>query len=88
MTYLENGVILDADSYLYVNQEWEDQLTSFNGKEITYDDIGNPLTIGSDISLSWINGRSLNGYSDSSKDLNVSYEYNNDGVRYEVMTIC
>ena len=83
MTRLENGAILDTDSYLYENSEWEDQLTSFNGKEITYDAIGNPLTIGNDIELTWINGRSLNTYSDSSKSLNVSYKYNNDGIRYE-----
>ena len=83
MINLKNGAILDTDSYLYENSEWEDQLTSFNGKEITYDAIGNPLTIGSDIELTWINGRSLNTYSDSSKNLNVSYKYNNDGIRYE-----
>ncbi len=34
MTRLENGAIIKTDSYLYANSEWEDQLTSFNGKEI------------------------------------------------------
>ena len=65
MTNLENGAILNTDSYLYANLDWEDQLTSFNGKEITYDAIGNPLTIGSDVELTWVYGRSLKSYSDT-----------------------
>ena len=31
-------------SYVYSDAEWGDLLTSYNGKAITYDTIGNPLT--------------------------------------------
>ena len=31
-------------NYTYGDANWKDKLTSFNGKEITYDAIGNPLT--------------------------------------------
>ena len=54
-------------------------LTSFNNKTITYDAIGNPLTIGNNITTSWINGRILNSYMDTSKNLNISYKYNREG---------
>ena len=47
---------------------------------MTYDEIGNPLTIG-DISLSWINGRQLNSY--ITNNLNINYKYNKDGIRTE-----
>ena len=31
-------------SYVYGDSNWKDKLTSFDGKTITYDEIGNPLT--------------------------------------------
>ncbi len=31
--------------------------------------------------MSWINGRSLSSYADTTKNLNISYEYNVDGIR-------
>ena len=70
--------LIDQDIYEYNNLKWKDQLTKFNNQEITYDEIGNPLTIG-DASLSWINGRKLNSYSDSNYIIN--YKYDNNGIR-------
>ena len=32
-----------TDSYAYGNT-WKDQMTSYNGNPVTYDDMGNPLT--------------------------------------------
>ena len=66
-------VILE-DKYEYNNSKWLDQLTKFNEKNITYDNIGNALTIGND-TLTWINGRQLNSYN------NITYKYNNEGIR-------
>ena len=44
-----------TDSYAYGNT-WKDQMTSYNGSPITYDDMGNPLTyLG--MKLSWEKGR-------------------------------
>ena len=78
---LETNAIIKTDTYQYSNSNWIDQLTNFNGSSITYDEIGNPLTIGNSITMSWINGRSLSSYSDSSKGLNISYQYNVNGIR-------
>lgn len=78
---LTTGDILKTDTYEYSNTSWEDQLTKYNNEVITYDAIGNPLTIGNNITLTWINGRSLNSYMDTSKALNIGYEYNANGIR-------
>ena len=80
-TNLETNAIINLDTYQYSNSNWEDQLTNFNGSSITYDEIGNPLTIGNGITMGWINGRSLCSYNDSSKDLNIVYDYNVNGIR-------
>ncbi len=56
---------------------WSDLLTDFNGTPITYDEIGNPLTMGSR-ELSW-RGRQLMHLSDG--DNEISYAYNGDGQR-------
>ena len=70
---------LKQDKYEYNNTNWCDQLTKFNDDIITYDGIGNPLTIGEDITLNWINGRQLNSYTDSNNV--ITYKYNKDGIR-------
>ena len=80
-TNLETNAIISLDTYQYSNSNWGDQLTNFNGSSITYDEIGNPLTIGNGITMGWINGRSLCSYNDSSKDLNIVYDYNVNGIR-------
>ena len=46
--------------------------------DITYDAIGNPLTIG-DKTLSWINGRQLEQIKEN--DTIMTYEYNKDSIR-------
>ena len=61
----------------YNDSTWSDLLTNFNGESITYDEIGNPLTIGSK-SLTWT-GRQLQSISDDEN--NISYTYNGDGLR-------
>lgn len=81
VTDMNNDTIIKTDTYEYTNSQWKDQLTKYNNQIITYDGLGNPLTIGSNIAMSWINGRSLNSYTDSGKNLNISYQYNQDGIR-------
>lgn len=78
---LETNNLNKQDTFEYSNPNWEDQLTKFNDEEITYDEIGNPLTIGSSKTLSWTNGRQLNSYKDISKSLEITYQYNKDGIR-------
>ncbi len=75
---LNTNTLIDENIYEYNNSNWIDQLTKFNNTVITYDEIGNPLTIGN-IQLNWINGRQLKEYNDS--NLNIEYKYNVDGIR-------
>ncbi len=70
--------LLKEDTYEYSNTNWEDQLTKYNNIEITYDNIGNPISIG-DIDLIWTNGRELESYTDLTNTIN--YKYNKDGIR-------
>lgn len=75
------GTLDDPDEeieYFYADTSWRDLLTYYGGTTITYDTIGNPLSIGS-ASLTW-RGRQLTNYSLSSTK-NVSYTYNADGIR-------
>ena len=61
--------------YGYSDTSWKDKLTSYNGKEITYDANGNPLSYRDGISLSW-NGRRLASFNSTTR-----YTYNEDGIR-------
>ena len=61
--------------YGYSDASWKDKLTSYNGKEITYDANGNPLSYRDGISLSW-NGRRLASFNSTTR-----YTYNEDGIR-------
>lgn len=71
--------LIDKDVYEYNNNLWEDQLTKYNNIDIIYDEIGNPIKIGNDKFLTWINGRQLSSYSDSIN--NINYNYNENGIR-------
>ena len=74
------GLALDTVSYAYGNANWADQLTSYDGKAITYDAMGNPLTYDG-YSYSWQKGRQLAGI--SGNGLTASYKYNSEGLRTE-----
>ena len=73
----ELGEPFNTKTWTYGDSTWSDLLTNLNGEEITYDEIGNPLTIGSK-ELSWM-GRQLQGISDG--DNEIAYTYNGDGLR-------
>lgn len=64
--------------YKYENTTWKDQLTNYNGKKITYDAIGNPLTYDGN-TYTWQNGRQLASIKNASKE--VKFKYNADGIR-------
>ncbi len=78
---LNTTTLIEENIYEYNNPDWEDQLTTYNGTNITYDGIGNPKTIGDSINLYWKNGRELAKYQDTSKNLEIIYKYNKDGIR-------
>lgn len=66
--------------YSYSDTNWKDKLTSFDGKDISYDSIGNPLTYDG-YNFIWEEGRQLKALSKSG--LNISYKYNDSGIRTE-----
>jgi len=70
--------LLCQNKYEY-NENWKDQLIKFNDVIINYDEIGNPISIGDEITITWINGRQLSSY--TSNNNIVSYKYNADGIR-------
>ena len=73
----ELGEEIAAKTWNYTDSTWSDLLTNFNGTQITYDEIGNPLTIGSK-NLTWL-GRQLQSITDGEKI--IEYAYNGDGNR-------
>lgn len=74
--------LIKEDKYEYTNNDWQDLLTKFNNEIITYDEIGNPTSIGNAV-LNWINGRELSSYSNETNT--IAYKYNSDGVRISKM---
>ena len=70
--------LVSTDTFTYGADTWEDRLTGYNNKTITYDSIGNPTSyLGA--TLSW-RGRELAGYTKGNKQ--ISYSYDVDGMRY------
>ena len=69
--------LVRTEYYYYTNSAWRDLLTGYNNKNITYDAIGNPTSIGS-ANLTW-QGRMLTQYTDGTDS--YSYEYDMSGHR-------
>ena len=65
-------------AYAYGNTNWKDLMTGYNGQNITYDAIGNPLSYRDGMNFTW-EGRQLKTAVANSK--NLSYTYNDDGIR-------
>ncbi len=77
--HIYHGRYEETDTYTYGNSEWKDLLTAYNGNEITYDEIGNPLTYYNGMEFKWTMGRRLESVKNG--NTNVSYTYNADGLR-------
>lgn len=76
--YAETGTTLKLQTYEYEDSNWGDLLTKFDGKDITYDSIGNPVNyLGK--TLSWEKGRQLTSVKEGDKD--ISFQYDEEGVR-------
>lgn len=65
-------------TYTYGDSQWKDLLTAYNGKPITYDEIGNPLTYDG-WTYTWQHGRQLVGM--EKEGSSISYAYNTGGKR-------
>ena len=78
------GTAVQTNRYVYDDANWKDKLTTYNGKTIPYDAIGNPLSDGN-WNLTWVDGRRLRsmykgeagqpGYDE------ITFEYNENGLR-------
>lgn len=80
--YNSNGVpttTISEKNYTYGDSNWKDKLTSYNGTNITYDEMGNPLNYRNGITMTWQNGRQLASLQTS--DNSVSYKYDSSGMR-------
>ena len=65
-------------NYGYNDTNWKDKLTSFDGQNILYDQIGNPLSLNG-ATLGWTQGRKLSTYT---KDGTTAYyTYDENGIR-------
>ena len=77
--HFENGEYGATDTYTYGNSNWKDLLTEYNGREITYDEIGNPIKYYNGLVFSWTMGRRLETARNGGG--NMRYTYNADGLR-------
>jgi len=73
------GSMVNEVVYQYNDAQWKDKLTSFNGEEITYDAIGNPLTYRDQMQMTWGKGRQLATLKSGS--LNMEFAYDTGGNR-------
>lgn len=72
------GTPTSTISYGYTDANWKDKLTSYDGKAITYDAIGNP-TAYDGWTFTWEAGRQL--ASMVKETTNLSFKYNDAGIR-------
>lgn len=72
------GTVQSTINYTYGDASWKDLLTKYGSTSITYDMIGNPLTIG-EKELAW-EGRQLTSLYDG-EYITIDYGYNADGIR-------
>ena len=74
----ELGAPIKIVTFDYDDEDWGDLLTSYDGRTITYDTIGNPVDDGQ-WTYTWKHGRQL--ASMSSEAATWSFTYNADGLR-------
>ena len=73
------GSATATNVYTYGNSNWKDQLTSFNGQAITYDNAGNPVSYRGK-SFVWTRGRILAEHTTSSGNI-IRMSYDGNGQR-------
>lgn len=71
--------LIQQNQYQYGNNAWKDLFTSYNGQEITYDAIGNPLQYRDGYRFTWNDGRLLGRIEKGNEQ--IQYFYNQEGLR-------
>lgn len=69
-----------SHTFTYGDPNWKDLLTAYNGNEITYDEIGNPLTYYNGTEFKWTMGCRLKS-AVRSDGIKIKCTYNADGLR-------
>ena len=72
---LEDVTPTDTISYAYTDDNWGDLLTSYDGVDIDYDEIGNPVDDGT-WEYAWQHGRELERMSDGTTTWTFTYDAN------------
>lgn len=72
------GSVQSTINYTYGDSSWGDLLTKFGNTTISYDTIGNPISIGAQ-TLTW-QGRRLTSWNDG-EYITVNFGYNADSIR-------
>ena len=75
----ELGEPADTITYGYGDATWKDLMTSYDGQEITYDEIGNPISYRDGMCFGWIRGRRLGSMNMGTTA--ASYTYDDNGIR-------
>ena len=80
-TYRNGSSTPEITTYEYGNTDWLDLLTKYNGQQITYDTIGNPLTYnnGTAWTFTWQGAHDL--ATATTNDKQIEFHYDMDGVR-------
>jgi hypothetical protein len=74
------GAATSTINYGYGDSNWKDKLTSYNGKTITYDQIGNPLSDGT-YNYTWEEGRQLAGITGNGQTIGYKASEKNNKSR-------
>jgi len=75
---LDDNDIIVSRQYAY-ESEWRDLLTKYNGEEIIYDEIGNPISYRDGMKMKWTSGNKLSQIIKPNDEISYNYDY--DGNR-------
>lgn len=75
---IPSGPAVTTDTYTYGNDAWKDQLTAYNGQEISYDAMGNSLSYRGK-TMEWEQGRRL--VKITGPGLSQTNSYDSNGIR-------
>ena len=75
------GTMLTDYDFGYDNTVWKDQMTDYNGTDLTYDAVGNMTDYGNNLHFTWDKGNQLASVVFDLYNLTVSYKYDQNGMR-------